>query len=101
MSQSLTLVFVHIIFSTKNRMPFLQSAELRSEVHAYEIRFEERYDQMEWKNKLSHCTYSASRLVCEVPGPISPGCSLFAPLALRKTSPNSHHVTGCRRKPCS
>jgi len=24
-------------------MPFLQSAELRSEVHAYEIRFEERY----------------------------------------------------------
>jgi putative transposase len=26
---------VHIIFSTKNRMAFLQSAELRSEVHAY------------------------------------------------------------------
>ena len=35
MSQSLALVLVHIIFSTKNRMPFLQSAELRSEVHAY------------------------------------------------------------------
>jgi hypothetical protein len=43
MSKSLALVLVHIIFSTKNRMPFLQSAELRSEVHAYEIRFEERY----------------------------------------------------------
>src|ERR1700730_6063828 len=28
--QSLALVLVHIIFSTKNRMPFLQSAELRS-----------------------------------------------------------------------
>jgi len=27
MSQSLALVLVHIIFSTKNRMPFLQSAE--------------------------------------------------------------------------
>ena len=35
MSQSLALVLVHIIFSTKNRMPFLQSTELRSEVHAY------------------------------------------------------------------
>jgi putative transposase len=35
MSQSLALVLVHIIFSTKNRVPFLQSAELRSELHAY------------------------------------------------------------------
>jgi len=35
MPQSLALVLVHIIFSTKNRMAFLQSAELRSEVHAY------------------------------------------------------------------
>src|SRR5580704_17168396 len=35
MSQSLALVWVHIIFSSKNRMPFLQSAELRSEVPAY------------------------------------------------------------------
>jgi putative transposase len=35
MSQSLALVLVHIIFSTKNRSPFLRSTELRSEVHAY------------------------------------------------------------------
>jgi hypothetical protein len=35
MPQSLALVLVHIIFSTKNQMAFLQSAELRSEVHAY------------------------------------------------------------------
>jgi REP-associated tyrosine transposase len=35
MSQSLVLVLVHIIFSTKNRIAVLQSAELRSEVHAY------------------------------------------------------------------
>ena len=37
MSQSLALVLVHIIFSTKNRIPFLQSPDLRSEVHAYLI----------------------------------------------------------------
>src|SRR5271166_2397115 len=42
-----------------------------------------------WENKLSHCAYSASRLVYQVPGPISPGYSLFAPLALRKTGPHS------------
>ena len=35
MPQSLALVLVHIIFSTKNGVAFLQSAELRSEVHAY------------------------------------------------------------------
>ena len=35
MSQSLALVLVHVIFSTKNRVPFLQLSELRSEVHAY------------------------------------------------------------------
>src|SRR5262249_49161888 len=34
MPQSLALVLVHIIFSTKNRMAFLQSPDLRSEVHA-------------------------------------------------------------------
>jgi putative transposase len=35
MSQSLAFVLVHILFSTKNRMPFLRSTELRSEVHAF------------------------------------------------------------------
>jgi putative transposase len=35
MPQSLALVLVHIIFSTKNRSPFLQSAEVRSQAHAY------------------------------------------------------------------
>src|ERR1700756_5504500 len=35
MPQSLALVLVHIIFSTKNRIAFLQSNELRSAVHAY------------------------------------------------------------------
>jgi REP element-mobilizing transposase RayT len=35
MPQSLALVLVHIIFSTKNRIAFLQSPDLRSEVHAY------------------------------------------------------------------
>ena len=35
MHQSLALVLVQIIFSTKNRKPFLRPVELRSQVHAY------------------------------------------------------------------
>jgi putative transposase len=33
--QSLARLLVHLVFSTKNRVPFLQFLELRSEVHAY------------------------------------------------------------------
>ena len=35
MAQSLALVLVHIIFSTKNRSPLLPSTEVRSQAHAY------------------------------------------------------------------
>ena len=35
MPQSLALVLVHVIFSTKDRRPFLQSIEVRSQAHAY------------------------------------------------------------------
>jgi putative transposase len=35
MSHSLAHVLVHIIFSTKNRIAYLQSSDLKSEVHAY------------------------------------------------------------------
>jgi len=35
MPQSLAQVQIHIIFSTKNRMPFLVDAEFRKEMHAY------------------------------------------------------------------
>ena len=35
MPQSLALVLVHIIFSTKNRGAFMQAPDLRSEIHAY------------------------------------------------------------------
>jgi putative transposase len=35
MPQSLALVLVHIIFSTKNRSAFLQPPDLQSELHAY------------------------------------------------------------------
>ncbi len=35
MPQSLARLLVHLVFSTKNRIPFLQSPQLRSEVHAY------------------------------------------------------------------
>ena len=35
MPQSLAQVHIHVIFSTKNRMPFLVDAEFRKEMHAY------------------------------------------------------------------
>jgi putative transposase len=35
MPQSLAKIMVHIIFSTKNREPFLIDASIRSELHAY------------------------------------------------------------------
>ena len=35
MPQSLSAVYVHLIFSTKNRTPWLRDADLRSELHAY------------------------------------------------------------------
>jgi putative transposase len=35
MPQSLALVLVHVIFSTKDRRPFLQACEVRSQAHAY------------------------------------------------------------------
>ena len=35
MSQSLVQIYVHIIFSTKNRAPFLNDPEFRERVHAY------------------------------------------------------------------
>jgi hypothetical protein len=34
MSQSLSRVVVHIIYSTKNRKPFLRNENLRRELHA-------------------------------------------------------------------
>ncbi len=35
MPQSLSNILVHIIFSTKNRYPFLSDKDIRSEMHAY------------------------------------------------------------------
>jgi putative transposase len=35
MPQSLALVLVHLIFSTKNRQPFLHSPQLRADLHSY------------------------------------------------------------------
>lgn len=35
MSQSLVQIYVHIVFSTKNRVPFLKDRALRSGLHAY------------------------------------------------------------------
>jgi putative transposase len=35
MSQSLARLYVHLVFSTKNRRPFLKDPDLRKECHAY------------------------------------------------------------------
>jgi putative transposase len=35
MSQSLSQIYLHIVFSTKNREPFLKDASIRGETHAY------------------------------------------------------------------
>jgi REP element-mobilizing transposase RayT len=35
MSQSLTQIYLHIVFSTKDRMPFLADSGFRDRVHAY------------------------------------------------------------------
>ncbi len=35
MAQSLAKILVHIIFSTKDRFPFLAKAEIRRRMHAY------------------------------------------------------------------
>jgi REP element-mobilizing transposase RayT len=35
MSQSLVQIYVHIVFSTKNREPSLRNAELRAQMYAY------------------------------------------------------------------
>ena len=36
MPQSLSNVLVHIVYSTKNRQPFLADSKIRSELHAYQ-----------------------------------------------------------------
>ena len=35
MSQSLVQVYLHVVFSTKNRAPFLKDPDLRQRLHAY------------------------------------------------------------------
>ena len=35
MGQSLAQIYVHVIFSTKNRQPFLQDVDFRPKLHAY------------------------------------------------------------------
>ncbi len=35
MAQSLSRLWTHLIFSTKNRFPFLRDKAVRAEIHAY------------------------------------------------------------------
>jgi len=37
MPHSLAEIYIHIVFSTKDRAPFLRNREFRSEMHAYLI----------------------------------------------------------------
>jgi len=44
MSQSLSKILVHIIFSTKDRFPFLADSDTRSQMHAYMATVFKEYD---------------------------------------------------------
>jgi putative transposase len=44
MPQSLANLFVHIVFSTKNRVALLQDQRIRSEMHAYLAPVAKEYD---------------------------------------------------------
>jgi REP element-mobilizing transposase RayT len=37
MSQSLVQIYLHLVFSTKNREPFLRNDDLREQLHAYQV----------------------------------------------------------------
>lgn len=44
MAQSLAGVYVHIVFSTKNRIPWLDDRNIRMEMHAYLAKVFQEYD---------------------------------------------------------
>src|SRR5215213_9021330 len=44
MAQSLSRLWTHLIFSTKNRLPFLTDKVLRSEMHTYLAEMLRKYD---------------------------------------------------------
>src|SRR3954463_477993 len=44
MPQSLSVVYIHLVFSTKERRPFLRDAELRRNVHTYLGEISKRLD---------------------------------------------------------
>lgn len=44
MAQSLSRLWTHLIFSTKNRFPFLRDKVLRAEMHAYVAQMLRQYD---------------------------------------------------------
>ena len=44
MPQSLSVVYIHLVFSTKDRRPFLRNLELRAALHAYLGEISKRLD---------------------------------------------------------
>ena len=43
MSQSLSKMWTHLIFSTKERYPFLSNRDARMQLHAYKVSFQNEY----------------------------------------------------------
>jgi hypothetical protein len=46
MPQSLSQVYVHIIFSTKGQIPFLRDSDIRNQMHAYLASILKAYDNI-------------------------------------------------------
>ena len=44
MPQSLSVVYLHLVFSTKDRLPFLREQKIRESVHAYLGEISKRLD---------------------------------------------------------
>ena len=52
MPQSLSVVYLHLIFSTKERRPFLRDKPQRSELHAYIREQEQHHLKMTFQDEL-------------------------------------------------
>ena len=76
MPQSLAQVYVHVVFSTKNRTPVMASADLRRQMHAYLATVFKGHDcrPITIGGTADHvhilCTWSRTRTLAEVIGDV-------------------------------
>ena len=72
MAQSLSRILIHIIFSTKDRFPFLTDRELRKRMHAYLARvfYEHESPAIEVGGTVDHvhiaCLLSRNYAICDI-----------------------------------